>query len=664
MATSIRNNIMDIELTKNIATIAAPFTKVILETFLVPKLNAIRAKWKRDDKIIDHSFENKFIDYLNESYEKNAILNTIAFKKRKVLLNDVYIPLTLHCEDSSEKIIVDGFNIDIFKNSNKILITDTAGMGKSTLSRKILLSIIEKNVGIPILIELRRLTKNKDIVDEIIEQLKPINEELDKIFILDLIKRGDFIFFLDGFDEISITERSKVTSDIQTFVSKAKNNKFILTSRPEDALSSFGDFEKFQIMPLKLEEAFELIKKYDPTNKISALLIKKIEDDEIIKNIEEYLRTPLLVSLLYTAFEHKQSIPFKKHIFYRQVFDALFESHDLSKGDSFERDKFTKLGSDEFHRVLRIFGFLCLKNDNKIEFSKDELNSIIQSSIEYCPELQIKPNDLIKDLLITVPLFTRDGIYYKWSHKSLQEYFAAQYIFFDAKEKQNDTLKHVCFHESNVSFLNTIDLYNSIDPSGFEKVVVLTLLKDFIDFCSNSYQHFSGESVLERQQLTFGHEAYLINFPFKPENDKNHPGELFRILNKEVGKKNRMSIRINVVKDENKISNIKIPEIRNPNQILIDYLAKKNGNYITRLKPSKEDIEIKLNLPLRKPIKVSDRKNLIINKIDNFENVNALMKIFLAGRHFHVIDIKMAIEKVKILEAHKSKNTKNDLLDF
>src|SRR5690606_15395726 len=115
----------------------------------------------------------------------NAILNTIAFKKRKVLLNEVYIPLTLCCEDSSEKIIVDGYNVDIFKNSSKILITDTAGMGKSTLSRKILLSIIEKNVGIPILIELRRLTKDKDVVDEIIEQLKPINEELDKNFILD-----------------------------------------------------------------------------------------------------------------------------------------------------------------------------------------------------------------------------------------------------------------------------------------------------------------------------------------------------------------------------------------------------------------------------------------------------------------------------------------------
>ena len=80
-------------------------------------------------------------------------------------------------------------------------------MGKSTISKKLLLSIIENNYGIPILIELRRLHKNKDIVQEIIEQLKPINEEVDKQLVLDLIKRGDFIFFFDGYDEILLSEK-------------------------------------------------------------------------------------------------------------------------------------------------------------------------------------------------------------------------------------------------------------------------------------------------------------------------------------------------------------------------------------------------------------------------------------------------------------------------
>lgn len=55
--------------------------------------------------------------------------------------------------------------------------------------------------------------------------------------------------------------------------------------------------------------------------------------------INEFLKNPLLVSLLFAAFDFKQTIPLKKHIFYRQVFDAYFDSHDLSKGDSYVHEK-------------------------------------------------------------------------------------------------------------------------------------------------------------------------------------------------------------------------------------------------------------------------------------------------------------------------------------
>jgi predicted NACHT family NTPase len=443
---------MDIETVKNIATVAAPLSKVVLETFLVPKFKEFRDKWKRENNLIDYAFEDKFLEYLTSAYEKNGVLNTIAFKKKKVLLNDVYIPLTIQCEERHElprkrkSLTLTEFDDELFAESNKILITDTAGMGKSTLSKKLLISAIEKNKGVPVLIELRRLSKEKDIIDEILEQLNPINEKVNRQFILDLIKRGDFIFFFDGFDEISLSDRSNVTKQIQTFITKSRKNKFVLTSRPEDALSSFGDFLKYQIKPLIPEEAYSLIKKYDAEGNIGDLLISKIKEPETFESIEEYLTTPLLVSLLFTAFEHKQRIPFKKHIFYRQVYDALFESHDLSKGDSFEREKHSKLGSDEFHRVLRIFGYLCLTNENKIEFTRDELGTIVSRAIEFCPEINSSSTNFIKDLLITVPLFAKDGIYYKWSHKSLQEYFAAQFIYLDSKEKQNNILTHVSFH--------------------------------------------------------------------------------------------------------------------------------------------------------------------------------------------------------------------------
>lgn len=662
---------IDMETAKGVATIAAPLSKIVMETFLVPKLQEFREKWKRNKSIDDYAFEDKFLDYLTDTYEKNGILNTIAFKKKNVLLNDVYVPLTLISEECQENTakrknrkIVD-FDESLFSMSNKILITDTAGMGKSTLSKKMLISAIEKNAGVPILIELRRLSKEKDIVDEILEQLNPINEKINRQFILDLIKRGDFIFFFDGFDEISLTDRTYVTTHIQNFISKAKKNKFILTSRPEDALSSFGDFYKFQINPLLPEEAFTLIRKYDSEGKISELLITKINEKETFNSIQEYLTTPLLVSLLFTAFEHKQQIPFKKHIFYRQVYDALFETHDLSKGDSFERDKYSKLGSDEFHRVLRIFGYLCLTQENKIEFTRDELGTIISKSISYCPEIKVSSANFIKDLLITVPIFVKDGIYYKWSHKSLQEYFAAQYLYLDAKENQQEILNHIAFHRENISFLNVIDLYRSIDPTGFENIVVYKLLEDYFNFINDSYKNFTGKMKIERQEFVYGFYIFLINFQYHPRTKENHPKEIFNIV-REILPSSKLQMSISAdYQNEEKLSYIKIPVIRKPQQILIEYLSSVDADYIYQKSyRTKSLTEVDLKLPLRKPIEVHERKNSILNKGDNFIKTNMLIQYFIGRRVVMFIDISKGKKKLAVLKKRIEMNLKNELLNF
>ena len=63
--------------------------------------------------------------------------------------------------------------------------------------------------------------------------------------------------------QISLEERGFVTTNVQDFISKADRNIFVLTSRPEQALTSFGDFQIFAINPLAKKEAYELLRKYD-----------------------------------------------------------------------------------------------------------------------------------------------------------------------------------------------------------------------------------------------------------------------------------------------------------------------------------------------------------------------------------------------------------------
>jgi len=410
-------------------------------------------------------------------------------------------------------------------------------MGKSTLMKVFFMDIINKKAGIPILIELRRISKEKKILNEIHNQINSIAKEFNYDLLLELISEGGFIFILDGYDEISLIDKEAVSEDLQDFISKSSNNKFILTSRPESSLSSFGDFQQFTIEPLKKKEAFELLRKYDKQGNISSLLIKKLSEKEM-NNIDEFLTNPLLVSLLFTAFEHKQVIPFKKYLFYRQVYDANFESHDLTKGESYIHEKYSGLEIDDFHRIMRYIGFHCLKVQ-KIEFIKDELLNIINESRQFCVGLHFNDSDFLKDILTTVPLFIQDGNYYKWAHKSLQEYFAAQFIYLDTKDKQTKILERIYNHHEIQSFSNLLDLYYDIDYKTFRNIILYKLLKEYHAFDSSAYKHIydgvSAKEIQDRKDVQFFTQSYI----YKVESHKNNEEEESRVeieVDKMLGK--------------------------------------------------------------------------------------------------------------------------------
>jgi len=652
----------DIDTYVKVAGVAAPLTKILIDTFITPKLKTLAVQWKRSNKLIDHSFENKLADYLINSYKKYSILNTIIFNNQGRLLKELYVPLeVISGADSAAKFIIDDYNDSFLPVYKKVLITDTAGMGKSTILKRMFLSIIDESKGIPILIELRRLSQEKGIVEEIIEQIKAINEEVRKEFVLDLINRGDFIFLLDGFDEIPIDRRQQVTNEVQSFISKASNNLFILTSRPEGALLSFGDFEEFSVRPLKQDEAFLLLRKYDRTHTLSPLLIKKIQELSL-HNIQEFLTNPLLVSLLYTAFEHKQTIPFKKHIFYRQVYDALFESHDLTKGDSFIRPKFSSLDIDDFHKVLRYLGYVCLTKD-KIEFTKDEILTILKEAKLFVVGFTFKESDFLKDLVNTVPLFTIDGIYYKWAHKSLQEYFAAQFIYLDAKERQKEILTKLSGHEDNQRFLNLFDLYYSIDYKSFKETIIYKLLLDYREYIKESYCTIFLPHKIDRQKLTFVYECIFIRFKF--ERDDKAPRKMFELLPIEVKKRKRgWSVNIVEVAEEKRTNHIKVPFITKPTHTILYFLKDKNENFVINLTIKSDKKNLKIDLPFHQPFPVDDNIDSILNTPENFKKVNDILLNTIRDQYLTIDDNKVDGLISEIESEFISKDKTDFLLNF
>lgn len=471
-----------------ISNAASAFASGLVKELVLPKIAQFKKKIKHfyDVNMIPRG--EHFEEYISRSYKKYSIINTLVLKNEQRLLKDLYVPLSIINDSQIDNISyeqrIESFPVQLINQFNRILVTDTAGMGKSTLLKFMFIDAIEYGCGIPIFIELRRLSREHPILEAIFSQINGLGKSFDIQLLLEFIQTGGFIFFLDGYDEVSLAERDFVTANIQEFVAKANMNSFILTSRPENSLASFGDFKSFKIKPLDRDEAYELIRKYDNNGEVSARLVNELDSGQY-KAIDEFLTNPLLVSLLFAAYDYKQIIPLKKSIFYRQVYDAYFDFHDLSKGDNYIHEKKSKLDTDEFGGVLRCIAFDCLKQ-HRIEFDKESILKVITDARDNCSKIEFSPSDFLSDMLSAVPLFCKDGQYFKWVHKSLQEYFAASFINNDAKDNQGAILDAIYNSENINQYINLLDIYYDIDNWGFREHVVLPLLDSYINYYNKS----------------------------------------------------------------------------------------------------------------------------------------------------------------------------------
>lgn len=473
-----------------------------LFTRLTNKMEKVYVK----SKISADSYEElagKFSNYLEKSYREYSSIPTLALKEKRVSLKDIYQPLTLkECgivKDSTRESIEylpQKYDNLFFKKHSKLIIFDNAGMGKSTFLKFLFLSAMQQKIQIPIFIELRHLKHDNTIVDEIYKKINYLSEEFHKENILQLINDGDFLFFLDGYDEISRADREKVSSDLKKFINHAGDNRFIITSRPDAGLN-LASFEKFEIKNLKSEEAFSIIRKYDNVTgyKLQEDLIKTIKNSE--KHFKNFLENPMFVSLLYVTFKNKRELPLSQGAFYRTVYDALYSDHDLTKDDEFKRERGSDLSRDGLEYFFKKFAHHCFKHDIS-DFERDPLLNIIREVLKdnYFTNKD-QAHDIFIDITQHVPLITKDGINYKWIHKSFMEYFTSQYISTHTnKVKFLESLKKKGLED----YENILKIYVDIDKSTFDSIFLEAYLKEFIEHIEMEPLH---EEIIRLRELTF-----------------------------------------------------------------------------------------------------------------------------------------------------------------
>lgn len=296
-------------------------------------------------------------DFLEETNERVSTFKTFANPTTPVALLDHFVTTKLKTR-SGQSVYDQDELIDKLAKKARVVISATAGYGKSMLMRFIALSLYENPRGkIPLFVELRHLNRMKspDLISYIHGNYKR-NSSIEMENFQIGLKSGMFVFILDGFDELNHEIRPLIEAQILEISRTFALNSIVVSGRPDDRFLSWRTFTVSKIQPMDKLQVVELINKLEYDRGTKKRFISKINTG-LYDTHESFLSTPLLAILMLLTYEENANIPDKMHLFYSKAFETLFHKHDAMK-EQYDRQRKSSLQIDDFEKVFSIF---CLK---------------------------------------------------------------------------------------------------------------------------------------------------------------------------------------------------------------------------------------------------------------------------------------------------------------
>lgn len=403
-----------------------------------------------------------FTAYLERSYERYSKTKTLLYRDMPVNLKEFYVRTDLRI---NSKIVVGNEFIRLIEKNKRIIVTGSAGCGKSTFCKSIFIELIEKPIGVfPVFIELRHLNNitDKSLYGYILNEMISINPNFDKKQLDYALKLGKVLIILDGFDEVDNDHRHIIEQEILNLSNNNNGIRLLISSRFDSRFSSWNEFYDYKIQSLDKAKALKLIDKLEYDENIKKKFIVEL-DTKLFETHESFASNPLLLTLMLLTYEQIAEIPNKIHLFYEQAFLTLYNKHDSFKS-LYKRNILSKLSIDDFKKVLEVF---CLYSycERSYYFKYDEIKKYLERSINVS-NIDVKANDFLSDLLDAVCILQRDGLGFTFTHRSFQEYFTASFLVNKTMSGKFQIFEKI----SSISFQdNVIDIILDMNPNLLEK---------------------------------------------------------------------------------------------------------------------------------------------------------------------------------------------------
>ena len=381
----------------------------VTNEIVAPNIDTTEKEITKDKKFVNNRKEDyvKFWDrrlFLHFDNEENPLTLHKTFIMPSINVYKKINRIRFATDDTLDKRLHKFINYD---QTCTMLITGVPGMGKTSVISWIA-NNYKNNDKIIILAfrDLARASLEKSLLSAICSRFNCNDEDLE-----------NKILILDGFDEIKALDiREKLLNDFINDLNDFNNFKCIITSRP-----GYIDTDYFQ-------NVFEL-KQFD-IEKVSSFY-KKITGKVLDKNneIESYLEVLGIPVILYMAIMSNIDISLKHTK--PELYNLIF----AEKGGIFER---FYNGETEYDKGKQLFRDSTVIKEY-LKFLRESAFKIFEKKNCFClengeysiPQLQFDGKSVSILEFPIKHLFERVNNNIEFIHKTIYEYFMAEYIIFE-----------------------------------------------------------------------------------------------------------------------------------------------------------------------------------------------------------------------------------------
>lgn len=449
------------------------------------------------------------VEYIKTSYVRYSRTKTLLYRGAPVNLKEFYVRTDL---SAGRDVISESQFLELIEENQRIVITGTAGSGKSTFCRSVFVDLVENPQGIfPVFVELRNLNSDEggSLFNFVLSMLQEFEADLSKNQLEDLLKLGKVLLIFDGFDEINNDRRALYESELTALANKFRKIMILVSSRPDHRFGSWENFYQYDVLPLDKEKALALIRKLKYDEQVKSKFLTALQDD-LYDRHQSFAQNPLLLTMMLLTYEQIAEIPNKVHLFYEQAFLTLFNKHDSLKS-LYKRKSWSGLPLDDFKKVLSAFSVLGYA-DRKYTFSEEELFDYVTKAGGVF-SINLDSADFIRDLLDSVCILQRDGLNITFTHRSFQEYFTALFLVSYVSSNKYDLFDRVALSNARD---DVIPMVFDMNKDLVEQEWVIPRLEHFKKICTNDTPEERFACVekiygmLRSHKLTSGGEHYAF----------------------------------------------------------------------------------------------------------------------------------------------------------